>query len=709
MLDHVLSFKGEPKKVKNKIVEYNLYLIAHNGSGFDSYVVLNNLPQWRSVVKLIKNGRGIVSLKIFNGYVDPVKKVPQYVHFRCGRVHINQKLRKIGKSYKLQESLLKKELEHDEIYEDTWESKENEWLPYVKNDVLSTAFCYAKYTMGMEELTEFGMKNSLTLPSLANKYFNSLRDENDEPIYTYTDPFMRNFVRKSINGGRCNSFNQRYKSEISDEVFNIISKNLTVNGNECEIIEKYFEFLKEHEKLYAKEFKSKYDDYRDINKKEKTDFINKKLNMLPIHQELSKLDSNKTQMAFDATSLYPSAMWDKNSVYPKIETGFAFKPYMKDVYVEAFNNQTFNEDGDESAILTIKYYNPPDLRFQHLAVNEKVKKVEVNRMKNGYIIDTLTSVDIQEIVKIGGEVIEIHKGVIYRENFKISPFRKVIEKLFALRQKYKDEKNDLMQGLVKLNMNSLCGVQIRKDINESYYCRSENWMKTEFDENVLDYWKLPNGNYIVKMKRDDGLDDDCDIKNTLPAVLGAFILSNSKRIMNNFIREINGFYENNIYYTDCDSLYIEKKYWNILDKANLVGEELCQGKNDYKTGSIFYGLYLAPKIKYILTIDDYGIIKEHKTFKGFNDSKRLLDRSQYFKMQEGKKISAMLPRSWKKSFNSGIIIPVKMRFCNECNGKKTCDKCNIQINENKEFEANLNELKRHPPNDSSRMLPYFVI
>ena len=129
MLDHVLSFKGEPTKVKNKIVEYNLYLIAHNGSGFDSYVVLNNLAQWRSVVKLIKNGRGIVSLKTFNGYVDPLKKVPQYVHFKCGRVQINQSLRKIGESYKLQESLLKKELEHDEIYEDTWESREHEWLP----------------------------------------------------------------------------------------------------------------------------------------------------------------------------------------------------------------------------------------------------------------------------------------------------------------------------------------------------------------------------------------------------------------------------------------------------------------------------------------------------------------------------------------------------------------------------------------------------
>ena len=269
MLDHVLSFKGEPKKVKNKIVEYNLYLIAQNGSGFDSYVVLNNLPQWRSVVKLIKNGTGIISLKIFNGYIDPVKKIPQYVHFRCGRVHINQKLRKIGESYELQESLLKKELEHDEIYEDTWEEKENEWLPYVKNDVLSTAFCYYRYTMGMEKLTNFVLKNSLTLPSLANKYFNSLRDENDEAIYTYTDPFMRNFVRKAIKGCRCNAFNQHYKSEISDEVFKIISKELNVNGNIHDLLEKYFKFLNKYEKQYGKEFDSRYDDYRDISEKEK--------------------------------------------------------------------------------------------------------------------------------------------------------------------------------------------------------------------------------------------------------------------------------------------------------------------------------------------------------------------------------------------------------------------------------------------------------
>ena len=65
-------------------------------------------------------------------------------------------------------------------------------------------------------------------------------------------------------------------------------------------------------------------------------------------------------------------------------------------------------------------------------------------MRNGFFIDTLSSVDIYEIAKTGGKIIEIHEGVNCGRNFKISPFRKVIEKLFDFRQKYKDEKNDLL-------------------------------------------------------------------------------------------------------------------------------------------------------------------------------------------------------------------------------------------------------------------------
>ena len=70
-------------------------------------------------------------------------------------------------------------------------------------------------------------------------------------------------------------------------------------------------------------------------------------------------------------------------------------------------------------------------------------------MRKGCIKDTLTSVDIQEIVKTGAKVLRIYEGVIHRETFKISPFRKIIENFFNLRQKYKDERNHLMQNLIK--------------------------------------------------------------------------------------------------------------------------------------------------------------------------------------------------------------------------------------------------------------------
>ena len=41
---------------------------------------------------------------------------------------------------------------------------------------------------------------------------------------------------------------------------------------------------------------------------------------------------------------------------------------------------------------------------------------------------------------MAGKMIKINEAIIYRENFNKSPFRKVLEKLFALRQKNKDKK-----------------------------------------------------------------------------------------------------------------------------------------------------------------------------------------------------------------------------------------------------------------------------
>ena len=60
----------------------------------------------------------------------------------------------------------------------------------------------------MEDITGFSMKDSLSAPGLGWRYFNSTRDDGDEPIYTYDDKHMRYFVRQSIKGGRVCAFIQ---------------------------------------------------------------------------------------------------------------------------------------------------------------------------------------------------------------------------------------------------------------------------------------------------------------------------------------------------------------------------------------------------------------------------------------------------------------------------------------------------------------------
>ena len=65
---------------------------------------------------------------------------------------------------------------------------------------------------------------------------------------------------------------------------------------------------------------------------------------------------------------------------------------------------------------------------------------------------------------------------------------------------------------------------------------------------------------LLKLALDEGVDNEIKDKNTMPSQLGAFILSNSKRIMNNFFRVIDGFKTTVVYYQDTDFLYIENKH-----------------------------------------------------------------------------------------------------------------------------------------------------
>ena len=173
----------------------------------------------------------------------------------------------------------------------------------------------------------------------------------------------------------------------------------------------------------------------------------------------------------------------------------------------------------------------------------------------------------------------------------------------------------------------------------------------------------------------------------LPSHLGVFILSHSKRIMNNFIHSIDGFRKPYIYYTDTDSIYISSELFDKLDRDGFVGDELGKGKNDYGNGGIIYGLFLAPKIKYCLVLDDDYMLKEKKTFKGYTKDKMRVE--DYIKLEAGiTLVKNEIRKPWVKSLKDGVSIP------------------NDDDYMTKKYNANINILKRKPPDTNGIMYPF---
>ena len=119
-------------------------------------------------------------------------------------------------------------------------------------------------------------------------------------------------------------------------------------------------------KIIKEGYESKFDDYRDIDEEEMEKYIIKKLGELPIHQFLQQNTLSDLLWDFDAVSLYPSAMSDEKSIYPKMETGYVFTTDMNKDLVEKYN-QTFTQG---SAIVKIKYYKPKNLIVQHIRVKK---------------------------------------------------------------------------------------------------------------------------------------------------------------------------------------------------------------------------------------------------------------------------------------------------------------------------------------------------
>ena len=196
------NYEGDERTYIDKegdevVSSYRLLLVAHNSSGFDSWVVLNSLVKEITDLKIIKTTRGLISLSFRCGVkIVNTCEIPQYIKFTCTKSHIKGSLEKIGREYNLQPELLKGEMDHSIINKNNFAELRHIWEPYLISDVLCLAFIYARHSMEMQKMTGFGIKDCLTEASLGWKCFGKYNK--DREFYTFNDKYVRDFIRKSI-------------------------------------------------------------------------------------------------------------------------------------------------------------------------------------------------------------------------------------------------------------------------------------------------------------------------------------------------------------------------------------------------------------------------------------------------------------------------------------------------------------------------------
>ena len=521
------------------IAEYNknrnITLIAHNASGYDSYLVMKQFTLNKPPVCA---GKKILSVTISNPYtpknsiikwrrdenIKGTKDIKQQITLRCSYQHVLQSLDKWGKSFEIPQNLRKTGCDHNSIKKDTYLEKQSEWEPYLRKDISALACCVIKYNNVMKDLVDENMVDNLTAPSLTFKgWLKDLKEDNIS-LYSHVDPFIRNYIRRSVKGGRVSANIKKFESNIFPEIISILRdyffNQSSENVNLVDCFNKYFNSPIETKKEIAEIIKN-------------------------------RIPPNFTSlMAFDATSLYPSAMIDKESEYPDAKYARAFNRLEEEQkFLYLFNTQKFRP---RTGIFTILYKYPDNLFFQPIPAKDKIivsnKKQELIRFRNGVISDTLTSVDIQEIVRAGGTIINIYQGIVYERNMEKNPFNRFIKRLFDQRLKYKKEENEVGSNLVKLLMNSLYGKTVQKDINTKLHVWiTQTWYSMFDPDLMINCDKINDNQWLVEMKKEqteeapNASNKEQDATKLLPSHIGSFILSHSKRIMNNFVHLIDGF------------------------------------------------------------------------------------------------------------------------------------------------------------------------
>lgn len=282
-------------------------------------------------------------------------------------------------------------------------------------------------------------------------------------------------------------------------------------------------------------------------------------------------------ISIDMNSLYPSAMW------------MGSFPYGEPKLIQNENLKTFNDFPHYIVLATIKI---PNIRYAYHPY--KTDDGALIYPSNCIVKGVYNDVDLREMMKDGYEVLNVEKGIFWDRSKRI--FTNFIKQLYDERNHYKklgeDHPEYPLEYVIKIILNSTYG-KFNETVRQTntFSDVSNKQFKTnkgKIEREVI----LANGQkeIITSLNR---------ISISKPSYIGGYVTAYSRAIVNEIIRTVG---TDNIYYSDTDSIYLEKR---ILTEKNLPCSSVLGGfKNDYGENMVIRKAIFLDMKRYYLEFED---------------------------------------------------------------------------------------------------------
>jgi len=609
-------------------------LVAHNGSGFDNFIMFPEILKRGHVPDILVNNGRILQMKWNNTEV--------WDSYRF----VSSSLKKLAKNFQcdvqkgdFDHKLMKSWSDVDKYKNDAPKSSVNPngmgWDPYLKCDVMSLKEITFKVANMMEEHFDKDVFQYMTISSLgyeiASEYI-----QNEGYHVEIPENEDYDYIKQATFGGRCIPITRQFNVKDPAELWNVIKPVI-------DVLEVGDDASKEKE-LIKEDIKELYKKYYDSG-----DFL----------------------WNGDVNSLYPYAMLENYPVGEGIMDYYAGEEIYKSGKLGFFD---------------IIFTPPKDLMMAILPVRKRPWKANMTAKENKRWlssgikwslesgIGTYTSVDIMIALRRGYKIRFTGKCYYYGESAPI--LKEYIEHVYKIKTdqgvKKKQAKKLVLDGMSLNEAAKESGYnpalrQAAKDLTNCVYGKLLQKMNVNGHEIVEDGDQFFNFLEKYDLSCFNVIDEDhlllegdkYDKKNTKPAQCGAFVLAYSRMFMDEAYSSATDNYKKvTITYTDTDSLHMHGSVYKKLlkDKPEMF-DDVVIGKlaNDIDGYNpiIIKEVALGPKSYMYIWIDKNGDIGLTRKTKGIRHADMNKITVEEFEKKKSKLIKF---DSMKRNFKSDIGI-----------------------------------------------------